>query len=62
MGEENFIEKFLDSLDINTRAYNILLFLLGILIILTLYVNYKIRSERDVLIIDKTESTIHHLD
>lgn len=59
MREENLIEKFLDNLDINSRAYHILLFLLGILIVITLYINYKIRTEKEVMVIDKTETTIH---
>lgn len=55
---ENFIGNFLDELDINTKAYYVLLTILAILIALTLYVNYSIRSERDVIVIDKPDTTI----
>ena len=60
MREENFIGQFLDNLDVNTKAYNALLFILGVLIALTLFVNQKIRTERQSELIPKTESTIIH--
>jgi hypothetical protein len=54
---ENLIENFLDNFDVNTKAYNVLLFLLGVLIVMTLYVNHKIRTEREIGFIQKMEST-----
>jgi len=58
MREENFIEQFLDNLDVNTRAYHVLLFILGILIVMTLLANHRIRSDREIGFIQKTENII----
>lgn len=55
---ENSIGKFLDSFDVNTRAYNVLLFILGILIIVTLFVNQKFRAQQEIRFDFKTESSI----
>ena len=58
MKEENFIGQFLDNLDVNTRAYHVLLFILGVLIAMTLYANHKIRSQGEIGFLQNTECTI----
>jgi hypothetical protein len=55
---ENSIGKFLDTFDVNTKAYNVLLFILGILIIATLFVNQRFRAKREIIFDFKTESSI----
>lgn len=54
---ENSIGKFLDNFDVNTKAYNVLLFLLGVLIVMSLYVNHKIRTGKEIGFIQKIEIT-----
>ncbi len=58
MRVEDSIEKFLDSFDVNTKAYNVLLFILGLLIAMTLLMNQRIRRDRQMEMSITTESTI----
>lgn len=55
---ENSIGKILDNFDVNTKAYNVLLFILGILIFVTLHVNQKFRAEQEINFDFKTESSL----